>query len=43
MFATPAREMHLPAVMSVRRAMSLFHNHQTVTVDGTQGVVRIAE
>jgi phosphohistidine swiveling domain-containing protein len=39
--AVTAREMHLPAVMSVRGAMSLFRNEQVVTVDGTQGIVRM--
>jgi pyruvate,water dikinase len=37
--AVTAREMRLPAVMSVRGAMSLFRDGQVVTVDGTQGVV----
>lgn len=39
--AVTAREMQLPAVMSVRGAMSHFQNGQVVTVDGTSGVVRI--
>jgi pyruvate,water dikinase len=37
--AVTAREMRLPAVMSVRGAMSVFQNGQVVTVDGTQGTV----
>jgi pyruvate,water dikinase len=37
--AVTAREMQLPAVMSVRRAMTLFAEGQPVTVDGTRGVV----
>lgn len=39
--AVTAREMRLPAVMSVRGAMSRFQNGQIVTVDGTSGLVRI--
>ena len=39
--AVTAREMRLPAVMSVRGAMSRFQNGQMVTVDGTSGLVRI--
>ena len=39
--AVTAREMRLPAVMSVRGAMTLFRNGQLVTVDGTQGVVTL--
>src|SRR5205085_6566925 len=39
--AVTAREMRLPAVMSVRGAMALFRDGQVVTVDGTHGVVRI--
>jgi phosphohistidine swiveling domain-containing protein len=38
--AVTAREMRLPAVMSVRGAMSRFSDGQVVIVDGTQGVVR---
>ena len=38
--AVTAREMKLPAVMSVRGAMSL-QNGQIVAVDGTQGVVQV--
>ncbi len=37
--AVTAREMRLPAVMSVRSAMSLLQSGQEVTVDGTQGLV----
>jgi pyruvate,water dikinase len=39
--AVTAREMHLPAVMSVRGVMTLLHDGQAVTVDGTRGEVRI--
>jgi pyruvate,water dikinase len=39
--AVTAREMRLPAVMSVRGVMRLLHDGQVVTVDGTQGVVRV--
>jgi pyruvate,water dikinase len=39
--AVTAREMRLPAVMSVRGAMSLLRNGQVVTVDGTQGRVTL--
>jgi phosphoenolpyruvate synthase/pyruvate phosphate dikinase len=39
--AVTAREMNLPAVMSVRGAMSALQSGQTVTVDGTQGVVHV--
>jgi len=39
--AVTAREMQLPAVMAVRKAMAIFQDGQTVTVDGTQGTVRI--
>jgi len=38
--AVSAREMKLPAVMSVRGAMSL-QNGQIVTIDGTQGLVQL--
>lgn len=41
--AVTAREMQLPAVMSVRGAMSRFQNGQVVTVDGTSGSVRIED
>jgi pyruvate,water dikinase len=37
--AVTAREMRLPAVMSVRDAMTLFHDGEVVTVDGSQGTV----
>jgi len=37
--AVTAREMHLPAVMSIRRAMVIFQDGLVVTVDGTQGTV----
>jgi pyruvate,water dikinase len=37
--AVTAREMRLPAVMSVRGAMQHFQDGQVVTVDGTRGVV----
>ena len=40
--AVTAREMKLPAVMSVRGAMSLLSNGQQVTVDGTRGLVQTA-
>jgi phosphohistidine swiveling domain-containing protein len=39
--AVTAREMALPAVMSVRDVMTRLHEGQIVTVDGTQGVVRL--
>ncbi len=39
--AVTAREMALPAVMSVRNVLSVLRDGQTVTVDGTQGVVRL--
>ena len=39
--AVTAREMRLPAVMSVRLAMTIFEDGQVVTVDGTQGTVRL--
>jgi phosphohistidine swiveling domain-containing protein len=35
--------MRLPAVMSVRGAMSIFRDGQVVTVDGARGMVRAAE
>jgi pyruvate,water dikinase len=41
--AVTAREMKLPAVMSVRGAMSVLQSGQVVTVDGTQGVVQMNE
>lgn len=37
--AVTAREMGLPAVMSVRGVMTALSDGQTVTVDGTQGLV----
>jgi len=39
--AVTAREMRLPAVMSIRGAMKLFHNGQLVTVDGNRGLVTV--
>jgi pyruvate,water dikinase len=39
--AVTAREMRLPAVMSVRGAMTLLQDGQMVTVDGTQGMVSL--
>jgi pyruvate,water dikinase len=39
--AVTAREMPLPAVMSVRDVMAKLHDGQIVIVDGTQGVVRV--
>jgi pyruvate,water dikinase len=39
--AVTAREMRLPAVMSVRGVMGQLRDGQVVTVDGTQGVVRV--
>jgi pyruvate,water dikinase len=39
--AVTAREMRLPAVMSVRGVMSRLRNGQLVTVDGTQGTVHL--
>jgi pyruvate,water dikinase len=38
--AVTAREMQLPAVMSVRGVMSTLTNGDSVTVDGNQGIVR---
>lgn len=40
--AVTAREMGLPAVMSVRGVMTALSDGQTVTVDGTQGLVLTA-
>ena len=40
--AVTAREMKLPAVMSVRGAMSTLQSGQVVTVDGTQGSVQVS-
>jgi phosphoenolpyruvate synthase/pyruvate phosphate dikinase len=37
--AVTAREMRLPAVMSVRGVMSLLSDDETVTVDGSRGIV----
>ncbi len=37
--AVTAREMRLPAVMSVRGVMGLLRDGQIVTVDGTKGIV----
>ncbi len=39
--AVTAREMMLPAVMSVRDVISKLRDGQVVTVDGTQGTVRV--
>jgi pyruvate,water dikinase len=39
--AVTAREMGLPAVMSVRDVLARLADGQVVTVDGTQGVVRL--
>ena len=39
--AVTAREMRLPAVMSVRGVMSLLADGQVVTVDGAQGIVQL--
>ena len=39
--AVTAREMGLPAVMSVRGALSIFRDGQRVVVDGTAGVVEL--
>ncbi|HSH03109.1 MAG TPA: PEP/pyruvate-binding domain-containing protein [Anaerolineae bacterium] len=41
--AVTAREMQIPAVMSVRGALSKFKNGQRVDVDGTAGRVYIVE
>jgi pyruvate,water dikinase len=41
--AVTAREMRLPAVMSVRGALTRLRDGQVVTVDGTQGTVTLAE
>jgi pyruvate,water dikinase len=41
--AVTAREMRLPAVMSVRGVMGLLRDGQVVTVDGTQGIVHLAD
>ena len=39
--AVTAREMGLPAVMSVRGVMSAVENGQVVVVDGSQGLVEL--
>lgn len=39
--AVTAREMRLPAVMSIRNVMSLLNDGQVVTVDGGQGLVHL--
>jgi phosphohistidine swiveling domain-containing protein len=39
--AVTAREMGLPAVMSVRGIMNIIVDGQTVTVDGTKGIVEL--
>lgn len=39
--AVTAREMNLPAVMSVRNVLSRLQDGQKVAVDGTQGTVRL--
>ncbi|HWY85118.1 MAG TPA: PEP/pyruvate-binding domain-containing protein [Gemmataceae bacterium] len=39
--AVTAREMNLPAVMSVRDVLNKLHDGQVVTIDGSQGWVRI--
>jgi pyruvate,water dikinase len=41
--AVTAREMRLPAVMSVRHVMSRLREGQRVTVDGTKGIVLLDE
>jgi phosphohistidine swiveling domain-containing protein len=41
--AVTAREMGLPAVMSVRGVVSKLKDGQVVTVDGIQGLVRLAD
>jgi len=41
--AVTAREMSLPAVMSVRGVLARLIDGQVVTVDGTQGIVRLGE
>ena len=40
--AVTAREMGLPAVMSVRGVMTLLKDGQIVVVDGTRGVVELS-
>ncbi|MBV8317489.1 MAG: hypothetical protein JOZ53_21325 [Planctomycetaceae bacterium] len=39
--AVTAREMGLPAVMSVRGVMTRLHDGDLVTIDGTQGIVNL--
>lgn len=41
--AVTAREIGLPAVMSVKGAMSLLENGQTVTVDGNHGRITLSD
>src|SRR5205807_8366288 len=41
--AVTAREMRLPAVMSVRGVMARLKEGQVVTVDGTQGIVQMED
>ena len=41
--AVTAREMRLPAVMSVRGVMTRLHDGQVVTLDGNQGVIALAD
>lgn len=41
--AVTAREMNLPAVMSIRGALSKLANGQTATVDGTHGTVVVGD
>ncbi len=41
--AVTAREMNLPAVMSIRGALSRLANGQKVTVDGSQGIIVVGE
>ena len=41
--AVIARELHIPALMSVRRALSILENGQRVKVDGTGGIVSIID
>jgi pyruvate,water dikinase len=41
--AVTAREMRLPAVMSVREVMGWLQDGEVVTVDGTRGEVRRAK
>ena len=41
--AVTAREMHIPAVMSVRNALNLLPNGARVRVDGARGLVEILQ